>query len=136
MTEVILLPYIEKLLVDFLADQPEIATLVADRVYTELPETKVWPLIRLHQFNSLRPTTRARWLATTVVQIDAYGGTKNIAHRLAQTCAGVLDARLTGTHDEGVVTGIVCYGLRDEPDETFESARPRWLFLAEITAHP
>lgn len=135
MTEVVLLPYIEKLLVDFLLAQPEIEALVSDRVYTELPESKAFPLVRIHQFGTL-PARNPRWLETSTVQIEAYGGTKNTAHTIAQTCAGVMQARLQGSHDEGVVTGVTFTGFADISDETFTPAKPRWLFVAQVTAHP
>lgn len=134
--EVIILPDVELLVRNFLIAQPETVAITDTRWYSELPKTKAFPVGRVHQFNSLRSTTRARWLSTSVLQIEAYGGPKATAKLLAETAAGVIEARLPGVHDEGVVTGVVTYGMRDEPDTEFAPAQPRWLFIAEITAHP
>jgi hypothetical protein len=135
MTEVNVLPDVEVLLIDFLLAQPEVTAIVDDRVYSELPKDKEFPLVRVHQFGSL-PARSPRWYETATVQIEAYGGPKRTARLLADTCAGVMEARLVGVHDQGVVTGVTFTGFADLPDDVFQPARPRWLFTALPTIHP
>lgn len=132
---VTILPDVERLLVDYLLAQSEVTTICADRVYTELPESKVFPLVRLHQYGSLPVSGHPRWVETATVQIEAYGGPKRTAFVLAETVAQVLE-RAVGTHDEGVVSGVSFSGFADVPDETFTPVKPRRLFLAFITTHP
>jgi hypothetical protein len=131
----VLAPDVERLLVDFLLAQPEVVAIVDDRVCTEFPATKVFPLVRLSQFGSL-PVAQPRWLQTHTVQVDCYGGPKRTAFLLAETVAAVMDDRLIGTHSEGVVSGVSFTGFADLPDATFEPAKPRRLFVCAVSLHP
>lgn len=136
-TPVVVLPDVEQLVVDFLLDQSEIDAIADDHVVTELPKDKPDYMVRVHQFNTLRQGGDGRHIATAVLQIEAYGGAKKTAKTLLETCFGTMHARMVGVHDEGVVTGVSqAYGLRSEPDTTFQPARPRWLGIIEVTVHP
>lgn len=133
--EVILLPDTELLVRSFLVAQPEVLA-ITTTVVSELPATKTEFMVRVHQFNTLRKRGHARWLSTAVLQLEAYGGPKTTAHTLLETCLAVMEARMRGVHNLGVVTDVASYGVRYEPDTTFTTARPRWLAISEVTAHP
>lgn len=137
MSDLILLPDVEQLLTWFLHDQEEVADIVGDNVFTELPAKFAdWPAVRVHQFNAIPVTQRPLWLTGYQIQIEAFGGPKKTAHNLAVACMSVIAARLPGVHDEAVVTGVEFSGWRSEPDTTFQPARPRSLFIASIFARP
>lgn len=136
-----LLPDIEILVVDFFLAQPEIAAFFTadtphDRVYTVLPKTKTWPLVRVTRYGGLPVTSPALRLDAPTVQIEAFGGPKKTAHDLAQTCRAAMAERLPGAHPEGFVTGVTFGAFADLPDATFEPARPRFLFTSTIYVHP
>lgn len=149
MTDLILLPDIEQLLVDFLLDQPEIldfftagvnvsGTAVTsppqDRVYSILPATKIFPAVRVTRFGGIPRTRKPRHIDAPTVQIDTFAPRRKTAWSLAETCAAVLAARLTGIHDQGVVSGVDV----DAPvvsDSGFEKIHMR-LLTATIYTHP
>lgn len=133
------LPDVKELAIWFLLDQPEVQSFFAadtphDRVYGQLPRAKVWPLVRVTTFNDI-PVVRGH-LSITSLQVEAFGGPSKLAHELADTCRAALRDRLPGLQHGAVVTDVRCFGFREQPDESFESARPRWLFAAEIANHP
>lgn len=150
--DLIIVPDAEKLLVDFLLAQEEITdfftsgvddagnaivTPPEDRVFTEMPKkTKIFPLIRVHQYNAIQVTSRSLWLTRYSLQVDVFGGPKQTAHDLAVTCMAVMSSRLPGLHDQGIVTGVDIAGLRPEPDDTYTPPRPRTIFTATIYARP
>lgn len=125
-------PDIQRLVIDFLLDQD-----TADgRVYSALPKTKVWPAVRVTQFNDQPVTQRPLHLVATSLTVEAFAGPKKTAHDLAVACRTALHDSLVGTHDDAVVSAVDSFGLRDEPDETFTPALNRWLFTLTVHAHP
>lgn len=138
MTDTLILPpNMEKLVSDFLRDQDEVAALIADRVYTAIPKAATYPLVRVSLLESTPVSgSQPLWAELHYMQVEAFGGSKGDAWRIAATCRAALDQRLVGTYSEGVVNGVDSGGMIDQPDETFEPAKPRWLFTSTITAHP
>lgn len=141
-TPLIIPPNIPAVVTGFLRAQPEVAAIAGSRVYTEIPQSPAWPLVRVTQFNE-QPASRTRligWQRSTWLQVDAFGGTKAAALQLAQTAAAALLARLSGRLEYGtaaaVVTGTEVRGLADQPDEGYSPARPRWRFDLIVHAHP
>lgn len=138
---VVLVPDVEQLVSGFLRDQPEVADLVADRVYTEIPTLKAntaewrWPLMRVTRFGG-RPAFTPLHLDAAEMQFDCFGGPKRTAWVIAETCRYLLDRRLPGGHDEGVVTGVDIGRLSWAPDGTFTPAKPRYLFTATVYVRP
>lgn len=141
MTDLALPPNIEALVRRFLGDQPEIEAVVGvdahgiARVYTAIPKGADYPLVRVTLLDS-QPHTGPAWGAAYDVQVEAFGGSKAQAFNLAALCIATMSARLTGVHDDGVVNGVTSSGLRDEPDEGHEPAKPRFLFSSTIYARP
>lgn len=144
MTDLILLPDIDMLVVDFLLDQGEVLAFFeevfpGDRVYTDLPasETKpVFPLVRVNRFTGTPRTSRPAWLDQAFVTIEAFGGRRKIARDLAATCQAALHARLVGVHEQGVVSNVRTQGFAYHPDDTYQPAKPKYDFVAVITVHP
>lgn len=136
MTDLALLPDVEQLLSAFLRDQDEITAIVGQRVYTELPATKVYPLVRLTRFGGSPVFDRPLYLDRAQLQIDCYGGPKRLANELAETCRAVMAARLPGVYDEAAVTAVGFGALTYLADDTFEPAKPRFLSTISVTLHP
>jgi hypothetical protein len=143
-TGLILLPDVDMLVVDFLLAQPEVLGFFTDRdpddrVYTDLPAgtTKpVFPLVRVTRFTGApRPTNRA-WLDQAFLSIEGFGGSRKIAHDLTETCRAVLDARIRGVHELGVVTNVRTQSFGYHADTTYKPAKPKYDFVAVLTLHP
>lgn len=138
--DLILLPDVERLLSSFARQQDEVTALVDQRVYTMLPASPTFPAVRLTRYGGSPVTDRPLWLDQALVQWDVWGGRKVRAHEIAQTLRAALAARLVGTHDDGVVTGVTFGELRWLPDDTVAAdeglARARYLFTSTVWAHP
>lgn len=140
MTDLHLPPNMEALVSAFLRNQPEVADLVEDRVFTALPKPSpgvtIYPCVRVTQLLDV-PAGAPLWAVAFSVQVEAFGGSKGEAWRIASTCRAAIDSRIVGTHDGlGVVNGSDPGSLIDLPDEDFEPAKPRWLFTSTIYARP
>lgn len=131
-----IMPNMEAVVSAFLRDQPEVVDLIADRVYTALPDRVEFPAVRVTQITDRKLTSRPLWISEFVMQIEAFGGSKAQASTLARTCEGVIAARMVGTLDGAVIAGVDPGGLEDIPDDEYEPARPRFLFVSTITARP
>ena len=128
---------VERLMSSFLRGETDITDLVGDRVYTELPATKTWPLVRLTLIDESAVFDRPLYLTSSVIQIDAYGGAKVTAREIADTIRSLLAHSFNGTHDFlGVVTGVSFTSMAYDPDESFQPARPRYRFDVTVWAHP
>lgn len=130
-------PNMEALVSDFLRQQAEVSALVADRVYTAIPAAPTWPLVRVTQLLDV-PTGAPLWGIAYTIQVEAFGGSKGDAWRIAQTCRAAIDARLAGNYTAhgAVVSGSKPGGLVDLPDDSLTPAKPRWLFSSTIYARP
>lgn len=132
-------PNMEALVSAFLREQPEIIADVEDRVYTAIPkptpDVSVYPCVRVTQLLD-RPAGSPLWGVAFMVQVEAFGGSKGDAWRIASNCRAAIDARLVGEYAEGVVNGSTPGGLLDLPDEEFQPAKPRWLFTSTIYGRP
>lgn len=144
MTTLNLPPNMEALVSAFLRDQAEMVALVGDRVYTEIPKKgptvtiagAQYPLARVTQLLDT-PTGSPLWAVAYTVQVEGFGGSKAEAWEIASTARALIDARIEGVHDGfGVVNGSTPGSLLDLPDETFNPAKPRWLFSSTIYARP
>lgn len=132
----ILPPNMEALVSAFLRDQDEVVALVEDRVYTALPKGVTWPAVRVTQLLDT-PTSQPLWALAFNIQLEAWGGSKEDAWRIASTCRAAIDQRITGTHEGyGVVNGTEPSSMFDLPDEDFEPAKPRWIVTCTIYGRP
>lgn len=132
-------PNIEGLVWAFLSEQPEVIDMLGDpaRIYSDLPHGLTYPAVRVTLIDDEPTTSQPLWLVGYVVQLEAWGGSKADAWRIASRCRTIIDRRINGAHDGyGVVTGVELGGLQDVPDETHKPAKPRFLFTSTIYAHP
>lgn len=135
MTDLLLLPDIEKLVSEYLRSRDEVTDIYDDRVYTELPAEKAWPLLRVVRIGGAPDSSVPRYLDRPLVQFDSWGGSKSLARRGAETVRAVLDD-LPGVHDEGVVAWVTHGRLLYLPDQSLNPVRPRFTFDAVIGARP
>lgn len=129
---------VEALVATFLRGQAAVTALVADRVYTDLPHQRTYPLVLVTRTGST--SLYRNWLEQIDIEISAYGGTHKLAYQLANTCLSAMAADLPGGHADGVVTKFeaASTAYEPEPDSTDPSghARPRYTCAAVVTAHP
>jgi hypothetical protein len=129
---------IERIAVDFLVDQTDVAAIIDERAYTELPETPRWPLIRLTRAGGAR--TYPAWIDHPRLQVEAFADTKAEAHDLAATASAALLQQFPGVHDNAVVTSVDEDGgliwLPDPSGGPGVPGRPRYLFTVSVTVHP
>lgn len=131
---VAVLPDAEALLARFLREDVDVAALVGDNVFTALPAGfDAWPAVRLTRVSGGPPWQHPLVLDQPQLQIDVFGGTKEQARLIVDTIRAVADERLPAVHSEGIVyrvnQGVVSY----IPDQTFDPARPRYLFDLTLT---
>lgn len=129
---------VEQLVAVFLRAQTTVTDLAADRVYTDMPHKREWPLVLVIRTGGRR--LYKNWLEAVDVEISAYGGTHKAAYNLASACITSMASALVGSHTEGVVTKVSAEAVAYDPDP--ESAdqqghsRPRYTVSAVVTAHP
>lgn len=129
---------VEALVSQYLRAQSEVTAYVGQRVYTALPESKSFPLVRLHRIGGTPPISRPLHLDTAKLQIDVWGGSK-------ATALDTMDAirtELSKIVDEdptqplGVVCGVKFGPLAYLPDESFSPAKPRYTQDVSVTVRP
>lgn len=130
-------PNVEAIVSAYLRSRPEMIALVADRIYTAIPTGVTFPCIRVTLIDDepvgANPITGFR----SILRIECWGGSKAQAHDAAAMARSLLDLpAFTGNHAVGgTVSGVNPGTLRDEPDETFAPAKPRFLFTSAILNH-
>lgn len=133
---IVTLPNVEKLVSIFLQADADVQALVEQRTYTAIPSNATYPLVRVNQYDEINVTQEPLWVVNAVLQVEAFGGSNTDAVNIARTVQAVLADRLIGVHDDGVVTGVRCSGLRNDPDREFSPWKPRRIFRCQVTAHP
>ena len=125
---------VERALVAFLQEDPDLAALHGGRVSTEVPKDAILPRLRISRVGCIPDTDG--WIDRPRIAIEAWANSKAEAWELASTSLAVLQARLPAAPlAEGVVTDVrPDTGLAWAPDESTELAR--YTFAVSITAHP
>jgi hypothetical protein len=117
---------IEAALSQWLRDDPAIAQLVGDRVYTSTPRQPTFPLVRLYRYGGLPPHDRPLTHDNALMQLDAFGGSKAEASSLIQQCR----VRIGDAYGQvlyGITVGRIGWGsLAFDPDPSYEPAKPRY----------
>jgi hypothetical protein len=133
---VVVLPHVEKLVVDWALTVDDLTDQFDGRIYTMLPKDPVWPAARLNRIGG-GPVGRApHWLDQALIQVDVWGGPKSTTRLAAATFQAHLAQSLVGTHDLGTVTAVEVGGLTWLPDDTYAPAKPRYSFDVSVTLHP
>jgi len=133
---VTLLPDGEALVSGYLRARSEVTDLCGQRVYTELPKDKTFPLVRLVRVGGSPPLDRPLRFDVARIQVDVWGGPKKTARDLAETIRQVL-SELPDEDVVGTVVSAVTYGpFAYLPDDDFAPAKPRYTFDVELSVHP
>jgi hypothetical protein len=127
---------VERLLSEWLRARPDMTALVGTRVYTEIPNRAVFPLLRLTLIGGMSVTSQPLYLDESFIQLDAYGGPKVQARQIMDTARQAIDVELVGTHALGVVTGVTFGNLRYLPDDGYDPPQPRYVGSVFVYAHP
>ena len=124
----------ERMVSAFLRESPEVVALVGDRVYTAFPANAGnGPLVIVQRFGGSPPFSQPLVLDEAELQVDAYGGSKVVAHELVATVRAVLSTLEGLARPEGVCSAVRFGALQWRPDETFTPSRPR--YVADVTVH-
>jgi hypothetical protein len=129
------LPDIERLVIDWALATDALTDLVDDRIYSTVPNSPVFPLIRVMRWGGV-PPQQLHWLDQASMQIDVWGGRKAEASEVARTVAAYIAHELPGAHALGVVTATQVGGPRWEPDASYTPAKPRYVVEASVWFHP
>lgn len=127
---------VERLTSIWLRTQTDLTSLIGQNIYTELPNEKSWPALRLTLVDEQAVTERPLWVTDSLVQFDCWGGTKVLARQIADQTRELLDLDLAGWHTLGVVSGVRFGSFGYTPDADFNPAKPRYRFDAHIYTHP
>lgn len=131
---------IGRLVAFFLLGNEDVTDLVGREVYTVMPTTTTYPVVRVSQLGGA--TGDHRWVGRTLLQIDCWGPGSNdrrVAHRLAETCANALtDLRdlVTYGDETAVITSVDVGMVHDDFDNEHTPARPRARVSAVVYATP
>lgn len=129
------IPDAERVVVDFLRDQPELAGPLAGRIYTALPAQPDWPAVRVTRWGGWAAIWRPLWLDEAWCQVDVWGGTKAEASELARLMRALVGYRLVA-EAAGTVTAVRFGMLHDAPDTTYQPAKPHFRFDLSVMLHP
>lgn len=133
-----LLPNTAALLSHFLREQPEVADMVDDRVYTILPKTKTYPVVRVSRIGGTS-ATHVHWLDAPLFQVDVWADTSAVAFDVAEMCRAVISQRFVGVHRYGDISGVVtsaAVGGLIEGFDPDEATKARDRFDVVVHAHP
>lgn len=136
MTTAHVLPDAEQLIIGWALTVDALTDLVGTRIYTETPADPTFPMVRIVRFGGGPVSTNPAWLDRATMQVDVFGGRKVTARQIAATFAAHADANLVGPHDLGVVTAVAVGGLRWEPDQSYDKAKPRYVVELDVWLHP
>lgn len=129
---------VEALVANFLRGQTSVTDIVEDRVYTDLPHKREWPLVLVNRTGG--GSLYKDWLEAAEVDVSAYGGTHKLAYLLAGACLSAMTGAMVGAHPEGVVTKVKASATAYEPEPDSQDpqghARPRFTVSVVVTAHP
>ena len=129
---------VEALVSQYLRSQSEVTAYVAQRVYTALPETKTFPLVRLTRIGGAPKMSRPMHVDSAHLQIDVFGGSKATAldtmDAIREELAKVVDE--DPVQALGGVCGVRFGPLAYLPDASFEPAKPRYTLDVTVTVRP
>lgn len=133
-----MIPFMEKIVGDFLRGRSDITTVVGDRVATKMPSTldKPWVRITLIDDPPVKGST-ADHLIDFYLQLDCYAGKdgdQTLASTLARTVRSAIGEIDKADHEGAVVTGAKVNGSRPMSDPDFEGM-DRYMVTVTIWAH-
>lgn len=128
---------VEGMVSRYLREQDAVIAAVADRVYTDLPHERTFPLVLVQRSGGV--PVRGFTVSEAELTISVYGGTHKQAQELtAEVLASLL--ALVGPQPEGCVAGIDGTNVEFDPDSDSPDqqghARPRYVSTVTVHAHP
>lgn len=131
------MPDAERLVIDALIADPDLAGLVEGRVYGVIPNTKVFPLIRVVRWGGeMIDDGDPYWGDAPGLQIDTWADRKAEAVSVAETVRAVCGQRLAGRHPLGLVAGVGIGTCVYDPDPEFTPAKPRVRLAIDLVTRP
>lgn len=127
---------VERLLYGWASGHVDITALVSQRIYTVLPDSKTFPLLRFVLIDEQGLSEPILYLTSSLIQWEAYGGSKTQARAIADAFREAVSDDLPGEYALGVITGArhVSFGYLPDPD--LDPNKPRYVGTVEIFAHP
>lgn len=130
---------VEGLLSTFLRGDAEVIGTFGNRVYTDMPHNRLYPLV-LVQRTGGSANGGAFTLSEAQVRLDIYGDSHLAAQQNSSVVVGALTSRLPGAHDLGCVSSFDAASQRYDPDPEAADrqghARPRYVIEATVYCHP
>lgn len=129
---------VEKLVIDLLRTDPDmIATLVGDRTYGRMPNSKTFPLQLVTRItsNMLEQVPNLEFEQVTI-QLDTYGGTKKETQDIHQIARAVIGQRLVDPASANGVAAVDTGSMSYLPDQDFDPPKARYTSDALVTVRP
>jgi len=128
---------VEALLTNYLRSVAEVVAIVDDRVYTDKPHERTYPMVVLSRVGG--GFVYRDWLEAAEIDLSSYGGSHKMSQSLMATCIKAMTGAVGG-HPEGVVTKVTLLSnvYDPEPDSADPSghARPRFTASVTVLTHP
>jgi hypothetical protein len=132
-----ILPDAERLVIDALIADPDVAALVAGRVYGVIPNVKVLPLVRVVRIGGqVLDGGDPYWADAPALQIDCWAERKAEVIGLGETVRAVCATRLSGRYPTGVIAGVAIGASTYDPDTSFTPAKPRVRLSIDTVTRP
>lgn len=133
------IPYMEKIVVDFLVGRSPIEAIVGNRVATKTPRSLDEPWVRVNLLDNPPVTgSTTDHLIASYLQIDCYAGKKGdqiLASSLARAVRAAFGDIDAVAHEGATVTGAKVHGSKPLPDTELDKAMDRYIVTATIWAH-
>jgi hypothetical protein len=127
---------IESALVAWLRADAAVVALASGGIYSELPRAPTFPAVRVWRVGGAPPHDRPLTHDGPLIQLDAWGGTKAQASKLAEACRDRIAVAYSHDLGGGIVVGRVAWSnLSYDPDASYTPARPRFRADALLTHH-
>lgn len=137
MASLVLMPDVERLVIDALIADADVAALVTGRIYGAVPNVKTFPLVRVVRIGGqLADEGDPFWADAPALQVDGWADRKAEAVELGRVLQAVCATRLTGAHPLGVVAGVDVGAWVYDPDTSFNPAKPRVRLSLDLLTRP
>jgi hypothetical protein len=134
---VVVMPDAERLVIDALIADADVAALVAGRVYGVIPNVKVLPLVRVVRIGGqMLDDGNPYWADAPALQIDCWADRKAEAVELGEVVRAVCATRLAGAYPTGVIAGVGIGAKTYDPDTSFTPAKPRVRLSLDMVTRP
>jgi hypothetical protein len=131
------MPDAERLVIDALIADADVAAIVDGRVYGVIPNVKVLPLVRVVRIGGQMADDGAPyWADAPALQIDCWAERKAEAVSLGEVLRAVSATRLPGRYPTGVIAAVGIGAMTYDPDTSFTPAKPRVRLSIDLVTRP